>query len=105
VSDVAHLYRLAVEKAQPGARYNAVAEEAITARQIAEAIGKTLNVPVVSITPEQAKEHFGWLAMFMAWDMPASSAKTRELLRWNPTGPGLITDLENLQLAEQVGAK
>ena len=93
--DAAHLYRLALEKGEGGARYNAVAEEGVSFREIAGVIGKGLKVPVVSITPEEARQHFGWLAMFTGWDIPASSALTRERLAWNPTGPGLIADLEN----------
>jgi nucleoside-diphosphate-sugar epimerase len=95
--DTARVYRLALEKAEPGARYHAVAEEGVPARDIAEAIGRGLKVPVVSLTPEESAKHFGWLAMFAGWDMPASSARTREKLGWNPTGPGLITDLENMR--------
>jgi nucleoside-diphosphate-sugar epimerase len=95
--DTAHLYRLALEKADAGATYHAVAEEGITAREIAEVIGRGLNVPVVSLTPEEAAEHFGWLAAFVGRDLPASSVQTREKLGWNPTGPGLISDLENMR--------
>ena len=84
-------------KAGPGARYHAVAEEGVTVREIAEAIGRGLKVPVVSLPPEKAAEHFGWLAAFAGLDLPASSAQTREKLGWNPTGPGLISDLENMQ--------
>ncbi len=97
VLDVAHLYRLALEKREAGSRYNAVAEEGIPMREIAVVIGKGLKVPVVSLPPEKAQDHFGWLAMFAAFDMPASSAKTRKHLGWNPTGPGVIADLENMQ--------
>ena len=97
VQDVAHLYRLALEKREAGSRYNAVAEEGIPMREIATVIGKGLKVPVVSIAPERAQAHFGWLAMFAGFDMPASSAQTRKHLGWNPTGPGLIADLENMQ--------
>jgi len=97
VLDVAHLYRLALEKHAPGSRYNAVAEEGITMREIAEVIGKGLKVPVVSLTPEQAQEHFGWLAMFAGFDMPASNTLTRQRLGWNPTAPGLIADLEQMR--------
>lgn len=96
--DTARLYRLALERAERGARYNAVAEEGVTARAIAEALGRRLGLPVKSITPEAAGEHFGWMAMFALQDSPASSAKTREKLGWTPTGPGLIEDLENLEL-------
>jgi nucleoside-diphosphate-sugar epimerase len=97
VLDVARLYRLALEKADAGARYNAVAEEGVPMREIAEVIGMGLKVPVVSLSPEEAGGHFGWLAMFAGLDMPASSAKTREKLGWKPTGPGLITDLANMR--------
>jgi nucleoside-diphosphate-sugar epimerase len=96
--DVAHLYRLAVEKTGPGVTvYNAVQEEGVPTREIAETIGKGLKVPVKSITPEQAGEHFGWLAHFATLDMPASSEWTRKTLGWNPTGPGLIEDLRNMK--------
>jgi hypothetical protein len=66
-------------------------------REIAAVIGKGLKVPVVSLAPEKAQAHFGWLAMFAGFDMPASSAQTRKQLGWNPTGPGLIADLESMQ--------
>jgi nucleoside-diphosphate-sugar epimerase len=95
--DTAQLYRLALEKADAGARYHAVAEEGIPTREIAEVIGRGLNVPVVSLTPEEAAGHFGWFAPFAGWDVPASSERTREDLGWNPTGPGLTSDLENMR--------
>lgn len=95
--DAAHLYRLALEKGKGGARYHAVAEEGVPSREIAEAIGRGLNIPVVSLRPEEAAGHFGWLAMFAGLDITGSSVQTREKLGWNPTGPGLITDLENMQ--------
>lgn len=97
--DVARLYRLALEKAEPGAIYHAVAEEGVSHLEIAQAIGRRLEMPVKSITAEQAQAHFGWLAMFMLHDMPARSERTRKMLRWRPTGPGLIADLEQLQVA------
>ena len=97
VLDVAHLYRLALEKQEAGARYNAVAEEGIPAKKIAEVLGRGLNVPVVSLSPEEAAAHFGWLGMFVGLDMPASSALTQEKLDWHPTGPGLIADLERMR--------
>ena len=100
VLDVAHLYRLALEKVEAGSRYNAVAEEGIPMRQIAEVIGKGLKVPVVSLSPEEAQDHFGWLAMFAGVDMPASNALTRQRLGWKPTGPGLIADLEQMRYFE-----
>ncbi len=95
--DVARLYRLALEKNAAGVIYHAVAEEGITVKEMAETIGKGLNVPVVSLTPEEAKGHFGWLAMFAGLDAVASSAKTRAQLGWEPTGPGLIEDLEKMR--------
>lgn len=95
--DAAHLYRLALEKGTPGARYHAIAEEGVTAREIAEVIGRGLKVPVVSVTSEESAEHFGWLAPFAGLDLQGSSAQTREKLGWNPVGPGLISDLENMQ--------
>jgi len=98
LKDVAHLYRLAVEKTGPGVTvYNAVQEEGVSMRQIAETIGKGLKIPVKSIPPEQAGEHFGWLAHFATLDMPASSEWTRKTLGWHPTGPGLIEDLTNMK--------
>ena len=100
VLDTARLYRLVLEKGIAGARYNAVAEEGVSMREIAEAIGRGLKVPVVSKSPEQAAEHFGWLGMFMGHDMPASSALTQELLGWRPTGPGLISDLDQKKCFE-----
>ncbi len=96
VLDTAHLYRLALEKTSADARYHAVAEEGVSVRDIAEVIGHGLKVPVVSLAPEEAAAHFGWLGHFVAWDLPASSAITREKLGWNPTGPGLISDLEEM---------
>lgn len=100
VSDAARLYRLALEKGEPGARYHAVGEEGVSMRDIAEAIGRGLKVPVKSLSPEEAQAHFGWLAMFAGLDMPASSAQTQERLRWRPTGPGLIADLEQMRYFE-----
>jgi nucleoside-diphosphate-sugar epimerase len=99
VLDVAKLYRLAIERGQAGARYNAVAEEGITAREIAETVGAGLGVPVRSLSPDESQPHFGWLAMFMVLDLSASSAQTRERLGWNPTGPGLIADLKSMDYA------
>jgi NAD dependent epimerase/dehydratase family enzyme len=93
----AALYRLVLEKGRPGARYNAVAEEGVPMREIAETIGRGLKVPVVSLTPEEAPGHFGWLASFAGLDAPASSAITQQELGWDPAGPSLITDLENMR--------
>lgn len=94
LSDVVRLYRLAIEAGKPGARYHAVGEEGVTSRAIAEALGRGLKLPVVSIAPEEAGAHFGWMAMFVGLDMPASSALTQARLGWKPTGPTLIADLD-----------
>lgn len=94
--DAARVYRLALEKQEAGARYHAVAEEGIPVRDIARAIGRGLNVPVVSKSPEDAAAHFGWLAMFAGRDLTGSSALTQQRLGWRPTGPGLIADLEHM---------
>ena len=99
VLDVARLYRLVIEKAEPNAKYHAVAEEGVPMRDIAEAIGRRLSLPVRSIAPEEAQQFFGWLGMFAGSDMPASSEQTRKKLGWQPSGPGLIADLERLQIA------
>ena len=100
ILDVARLYRLAIEKAEPNAKYHAVAEEGVPLRDIAEAIGRRLKLPVKSIAPEQSPAFFGWLAMFAGHDMPASSEQTRRKLGWEPIGPGLIADLEKLHVSD-----
>lgn len=100
VSDVARLYRLAFEKQLGGAKYHGVAEEGVPMRDIAEVIGRRLKIPTISLTPGEASAHFGWLAMFAGHDMPASSAQTRKRLNWNPTGPGLIADLERMDYSK-----
>ncbi len=97
VLDVAHLYRLVLEKGEAGRRYHAVAEEGISLRQVAEAIGEGLQVPVVSLSPQEAQVHFGPLAMFVGADLSASSIRTRQQLGWEPTRPGLIQDLKQAQ--------
>lgn len=97
VLDAARLYRMALEKQEAGARYHAVAEEGVLVRDIAEAIGRGLNVPVVSKSPEGAAAHFGWLGMFAGLDLTSSSAQTQQRLGWRPTGPGLIADLEQMR--------
>jgi nucleoside-diphosphate-sugar epimerase len=94
VLDVARLYRLAIEKQETGARYHAVAEEGVPVRDIAEAIGRGLKLPVVSQSPEEAAAHFGWLGMFVGRDLTGSSVLTRRRMGWRPTGPGLIADLD-----------
>lgn len=96
VLDVARLYRLAIEKCEPGARYHAVAEEGIRVRDIAEAIGAGLGVPVKSIPASEAEDHFGWLGRFVGLDLLASSEWTRQALAWHPSGPGLLDDLKRM---------
>ena len=91
--DSAHLFRLAVEKAPAGSTLHAVADEGVPIRDVAEVIGRHLDVPLVSVPAEQAADHFTWLGGFIGLDAPASSALTRELLGWQPTQPGLIDDL------------
>jgi nucleoside-diphosphate-sugar epimerase len=93
-SDAARLVRLGVEGAPAGSVLHAVGEEGVAIRDIAEVIGRGLDLPVTSITAEEAQTHFGFLAGFLALDMPVSSALTRELLSWEPSGPGLVADLE-----------
>ena len=94
VLDAAHLYKLAIEKHEAGARYHAVAEEGVPFREIAEAIGRGLKVPVVSKSPEEAAAHFGGIGMFVGRDLIGSSVQTQQRLGWRPTGPGLIADLD-----------
>ncbi len=98
--DVALLYRLALEKREAGARYHAVAEEGIRVRDIADVIGRGLNVPVVSLSPDEAAAHFGWMAAFVGFDLPASGTQTRARLGWEPTGPDLLTDLKTMRYSE-----
>jgi nucleoside-diphosphate-sugar epimerase len=99
VLDTARLYRLAIEKAEPGAKYHAVAEEGVVLRDIVEVLGKRLELPVKSITPEESAAFFGWMSMFAGRDSPASSAQTRQKLGWTPTGPTMLADLERLEVA------
>jgi nucleoside-diphosphate-sugar epimerase len=92
--DAAHLFRLALEEAPAGTVVHAIDDEAVPLGEVAEVIGRHLDVPVVSVAPEDAVAHFGWLGRFLAMDSTASSAITRDLLGWEPTHPGLIEDLE-----------
>jgi nucleoside-diphosphate-sugar epimerase len=92
--DTARLYKLVLEKGAPGARYHAVAEEGVRVRDIAEVIGRRLNIPVVSKSPEEAAAHFGWLGAFAGLDCPASGALTRERLGWRPVETTMLSDLE-----------
>lgn len=94
VDDVARLYCKAIARHAPGARYHAVAEEGVTSREIAEALGRALKLPAVSIPAKDAAAHFGWMSMLVGFDMPASSVQTQALLDWHPSGPTLITDLD-----------
>jgi nucleoside-diphosphate-sugar epimerase len=100
VSDVAHLYRLALENHEAAAKYHAVAEEGVQMREVAETIGRGLNMPVISISPEEAPDYFGWWGRFAGEDLLASSAITRKKLGWNPTGPALISDLEQMDYSQ-----
>lgn len=94
--DAARLCRPALEAAEPGARYHAIADEGIPFREIARVIGDRLGVETVSIAPEQALRHFGWLGRFAEGDMKATSERTRAALGWQPREPGLLADLRRL---------
>ena len=102
--DAARLYRLALENGSAGSVFHAIADEGIPTREIAELFGRHLSVPVVSISPEQAGEHFSWIGAFFGLDAPASSALTQQRLGWKPTHPGLIEDLERGHYFEPVAA-
>jgi nucleoside-diphosphate-sugar epimerase len=92
--DAARLYRFILENGSAAGRYHAIADQGVPFRQIAEVIGRRLSLPVVSKSSEEAAAHFGFLAMFVGMDCPASSAKTQDELGWRPTQPGLIADLD-----------
>ena len=92
--DAAHLYRLVLEKGSAGARYHGTADEGIPLRDIAGVIGRHLNVPDIAKSPDEAKDHFGWLAPFVGVDCPASSAQTQQQLGWRPSQVALIPDLD-----------
>ena len=93
LADTARLYRLAIEKNAPNATYHAVDEEGVSLKDIAEAIGKGLQVPAVSLTAEEAGKHFGPIAQFVGMNLTGSSKLTQEALNWKPIGPGMIEDL------------
>jgi nucleoside-diphosphate-sugar epimerase len=93
-SDAARITRLGLEKAPAGTLLHAVSEEGVPTREIAEAIGRGLGVPVASIAPQDAQQHFGWIGRFFAMDIPATSTRTQELLGWAPSGPTLLQDLD-----------
>jgi nucleoside-diphosphate-sugar epimerase len=101
--DAAHLYRLVVEKGSAGSSYHGVADEGVPTREIAEVIGRHLNMPVVSKSPEEAADHFGWIGRFFGIDGPASSAQTQQQLGWRPVQPGLIADLNAEHYFEHAG--
>ncbi len=92
--DAARVYRLVLERGAEGP-FHAVAEEGAPLKEIAEVIGRRLNVPTISLSPEQAAGHFGWFAMFAGVDCPASRERSRSLLGWKPEQPGLIADLDH----------
>ncbi|RUM18859.1 SDR family oxidoreductase [Rhizobium vallis] len=93
--DAARLYRLALERGAAGGPFLAVAEEGVAFREIAELIARRLNVPAVSLSREEAAEHFGWFGMFAGFDVPTSNEHTRALLGWQPAEPGLLTDIDH----------
>jgi nucleoside-diphosphate-sugar epimerase len=93
--DAARVYRLALERGTEDGPFHAVAEEGVAFKQIAEMIGRHLNIPVVAKSPKEAVEHFGWFAMFAGMDVPTSSERTRSLLGWHPEQPGLIADIDH----------
>lgn len=92
--DAARLFRLALEQGVAGGRYHGVADEGIAMRDLAAVIGRHLEVPVLAKTPEEAAEHFGWMARFVGLDMPATSSSTQQELGWQPTHKSLLADLE-----------
>jgi nucleoside-diphosphate-sugar epimerase len=100
--DAACLYRLVLEKASTGGSYHGIGDEGVPFRDIANVIARQLNVPVVSKSPEEATDHFGWLAHFVGIDCPASSAQTQRRLGWHPTRPGLILDLDGEHYFERI---
>ena len=91
--DAARVFRLALE-APAGSTLHAVAEEGLPTREIAEAIARRLDLPTISVEPDKAMEHFGWLGGFFSWDVPASGAKTQDLFGWTPTHATLLEDLD-----------
>jgi nucleoside-diphosphate-sugar epimerase len=105
VLDAARLYRLALEKGTAGASYHAVAEEGVPVSEIAESIGRGLKVPTVSLSADQAREHFGALGLFAGLDLVASSALTQQRLDWRPTQIGLMDDLEHARDFEPENSK
>ncbi|SUQ58468.1 Uncharacterised protein [Raoultella terrigena] len=105
VSDVARLYRLVLEHGEGGQRYHAVAEEGVSLRHIAEIVARKLDLPLISLSPSEAQTHFDWFAMFAAMNLRASSVWTRQQLNWQPTGPGLLDDLQNMYYASLLSSR
>jgi len=103
--DAARLYRLAVEQGTAGARYHAIGDQGVPTKDIAEVIGRRLNVRVVSKSREEAADHFGWMAMFFAMDGPASCEKTEKELGWRPIQPGLLADIDHGRYFEAARAR
>ena len=101
VSDTARLYRLALEKGEAGSKWHAVAEQGVSAKDIVEALGTRLDLPVVSISADEAPEYFGFLSHFATLDSPSSNTKTKERLGWDPTGPTMVEDLSNLVVQDR----
>jgi len=93
-SDAARMVALGLEKAPAGARLHGVAEAGVPSREIAEALGRALGLPVTSIDPDDVPGHFGWIGTFFSMDLPATSTVTQELLGWRPAGPALIEDID-----------
>ena len=93
--DAARLFTIALERGGEGGPFHAVADEGVPFKDIAAVIGRRLNIPVVSKSQEDAVSHFGWFANFAAFDLPASSARTRSLTGWQPRQPGLIADIDH----------
>jgi nucleoside-diphosphate-sugar epimerase len=103
--DAGRLVALGLQKAPAGARLHAVAEVGVPTREIAEAIGRALRLPVTSIDPADVAEHFGWIGRFFAMDLQATSTATQQLLGWTPTGPTLIEDIDAGAYSAQGGAR
>lgn len=101
VLDVAHLYRLVLERGTAGSRYHAVVEQGVTLRKIAEAIADRLHLPTASLSADEAAGYFGWLAPLAVQDLPASGVWTHNALAWTPTGPGLLADLRAARQSDE----